>query len=283
MADDNKEVTNPVESLSAEDQVQYHAITAAFADDPDSIPEKFHNSEDPALSFLESYKQLERKLHSNGDDTETDTDTNEEASSVSGEESADSGTEIESLGFEREQGGEEGMPSLREIGINCVRNGGKVKPHDRELLKTKYNMSDSDIDNMFEPMVKQQAQAEVAQALEVVGGADNYKDLNRWILDNKTDAELASINQALTTSHRDTVLRGLMAEAGIQTTTKKQNSQVRPSDRPAQPVAEGYKSQAELNADLAAPIMKDRWHPDHQKHARRIHERIMATKPGVLL
>lgn len=285
MADDKTTETNtdPTGDLTAEEKATYLAIEASYKDDPSSIPAKFHNNDNPVRAFFDSYKQLERQLHNGGAEVAEEVEeTDETVEETEATEETDDAGDMGSLEFKKPESEKvSDTLSLRDLGARAVRNGGKLSEDERNVLKTKYQMTDEDIDETFLPMANREAQAQVQAAVDFVGGKDNLKKINDYLVKNKTDAELAEINRLINDGNPQLILRGLMAEAGV--TATKQNKQVKPETRTETQTVSGYGSQAELNKDLANPLFKDRWHPDHQNFVRKVNERILATKPGVLL
>ena len=215
-------------------------------------------------------KGLEQYRHQHREDTETaDTPAAEDPADT---ESTDDPTDQTSLEFDTpDEAGSEVQSFAQAIELTA-RNGGTVTDDVRAYLKDKHGFSDEDIGGYFETTVKERIQTEVNKALKVVGGQDNYKKLNAWVQKNKTPEQIAAINEAVASPvTRDITLRGLMAEAEIQVTTSKQ---INPTGQPnGQSAVTPYASQAELNADLVSPEIKDRFHPNYQEKVIEIQRR----------
>lgn len=272
---DNQDTPTAIDNLSPADKGLYAAIETSFKEDPTSIPEKFHKADNPVLAYMESYKQLERKLHSKADEE------GEKEEEKPTEEEVDT-TLPETVDFDLPPEPARVDKSFSWARLETARNGGVLTPEVKKYLSEDLKMAKADLD-AFVGTIKTEIQAEVAKAAELVGGVENLKELNQWVLKNKTRDEIQRINSALhdETTRRLTLL-GLMAESNIVSKVNKTTVKTTTVDANGDG-AVPYESNAELQQDLRHPALKNRWHPDHEMMRRKIDARIRATRPGILM
>jgi len=257
---------NATDGLSSEDKGLYDAIDAAFTDDPSSIPEKFQKAENPVLEYMKSYKGLERKLHEKPAEAIQEAPTGQPEALP------------ETVDFDLPP--EPGAKSFNWALQETSRNGGKLTNEVRAYLTETHKM-DKEAIAYFESSVGREVQQTIASAAEIVGGVENLKALNAWVLKNKSRETIQKLNHALhDKTTMATTLKGLLMESEIQTAAA---PKIQTTPIPGGSTASSYSTQAELTADLCNPILKDRWHPDHQAASAKIQARIKATPPGVLM
>lgn len=273
--------TVTVETLDPEAKAQYLAVKAGFDTDPASVPEKFKNTEDPALEYIKSYQSLatmtdlERAFHEQNQSKEQE---QEETPPEKQEEVP------KTLDFEAKTEDFGGLTSLNDAYAAIASSEGEPPLHAVEYLKEKHGMSDADIQSTIVPTVKRIAESEKRAALDVIGGAENYKKLFDWVSSNKTAEQVAAINETVRNpALRESVLRGLMAEAGISLTNRPRTEVNPQANVPGTDGVVGYSSQAELNKDLTRPEIQDNFHPDHAKVSAEIQAKIAATRPNILM
>lgn len=271
MPEDQKADTLPDtrDQMAPDDQGLYDAIETSYKDDPASIPAKFHEADNPVLAYMRSYKGLEQKLHSKTQETPSEEPTEAPQGEVELPEVVDfdAPPEVGDKNFDW---------AVRET----TRNGGKLTPEVITYLEETHKM-DKTARSFFEKTIAGEIRRNVETAAQVVGGAENLKALNQWVMKNRSRQQIDAINKALhDEATRDLTLRGLMAESKIGLAPK---PTIETSPVPGADAAKPYQSQAELTKDLTNPVLKDRWHPDHQATNAKIQARIKATPPGVLM
>lgn len=268
--------------MSQAEAAVYSGLQASFTSDPDSIPDKFKKATNPALEYLKSMKEAEKKISQQGQElADLKKPKQAEETTVTDEKT---GEKIRTVDFDKPKPPSE--RSLAEIVQISAGREGKISNADRAYLKENHNMTDQDIDNVLEPGIRAAAQARTDAVLKVVGGEDGYRQLNAWITTNKTPEEIDAINAATSNpALRDDLLRGLVAQAALTEAMQPTAgpTQVRPTtSNSAEPGVKGFESNQELWEALAHPALKSNSHPDHAMMSAKIEARINATKPGIL-
>ena len=272
------------ENLDPSDKETYEQVKYGFESDPDSIPEKFQNAENPALALIESYRKLEQQFHASRQGQSQEPEKTQETPETPApeepetpEEKPDALPAFESDSADSDTAEIDGIRGAKDL---IASNRGEVPENVREYLKTKHSFTDEDIDSVLVPTVQMELKQDAEQVLEMVGGQDNFQKLYKWVKSNKSDDQVAAINEAaLDPVLREPLIRGLMAEAGL---NKKPTTEVNPMHKGTENPVQPYASQTELNQDLLSDEIKNHFHPNHQKKQLEIQKRMAATPPGIL-
>lgn len=198
-----------------------------------TLPEKFKSVEE----LLNSYNELEQKLHSNNSDDTLPT-TEPEATDPNGEAvTTDNSDDVVTI--------DTYMKEMIETG--------ELSEDSRKALNDS-GVSDAVIDSMIEG---QNAKTELLKAdvYNSVGGEESYNDIIDWASKNLSDSEIDAFNSQISSNSLDTIkfaLKSLQALQGS-TNSKPGFSRQIQGDGKAPSGSKGYESKTEMYEAMRHP------------------------------
>ena len=193
---------------------------------PEGLPEKFNS----VVDLAQSYQELEQKLGVSSDE---------------GEEPAESTEEVSEQVSEMI-----GADAFEKYSNEYFENNGQLSEASYKALQESHNFSPELVDSFIRGQ-EAVAQNDTNEIQSVVGGAENYRNLMEWSIENLSEAEQDSYNNTVTNGDIPSVkmaLQGLYSrfatENGIDPGLVKGTSKGR---------AAGYESKSQMVADMGKP------------------------------
>ena len=224
---------------------------------PDWVPEKYRNADDPIQAFLEGHKSLEKKLGER-EEVEPTAESEDDSTTEEGEE------------------GEQPKAGPLDPFYSEYSEAGELSPESYQKLEELGYPKDV-VDTYIKGYEAQVSQY-TKEAVEMVGGQEEYDAMAEWAVDNLTPEQLDNYNEqlALGGDAWEYALRGLHAkykQSGDAPVERVNSGEKQPLNKGVQP----FTSQEELTA-----ATRDRRYQTSPEYRKMVEQRLAISDDAAM-
>lgn len=169
-------------------------------------------------------------------------------------------------------------PSLDEYLLELARTGAELTDEIRTDMKTRYNLTDNTISTLHTSAIDLYS-SDVKNIIETAGGQESFEAMNKFVVENYTDAQIEALNFAISNkATREFTIKGLLAEAKVGDQQASTNNQPDPTHNLSAGGVQPYKTDRELQEAMSDERYVNAGHPDHDRFVKEVQGRYAVSR-----